>query len=424
MRRAIVSAVVLGSLAWAAPAGALPPDGKRWRALTETTGVTAAQLAAVCPRDGESRCTGTAGNRNVNGWIWATSDQVLALMGHSEPRLLEADPTQVSGPEYLFSALTFVDEIRPTFFFSGYSSTNGYVGGWTASERDGLPVLGSASYQHPIFNGSFFVGPSADGSSAFNGAWLWRPASDDLTPPVVRAVVSGTAGSNGWYTSDVSVSWDVSDPESAVTSSCDPASVTEDTAGVTFTCTATSGGGTTSASTVVKRDALAPTVTCGAAPTFQLGQVGARVSATVADATSGPLAPLVYGNAATGAAGTFNASVLGVDRAGNRTTVSCPYVVASPSCNGLPATIVGTAGNNTINGTSGRDVIAGLGGIDTIYGGGGNDVICGGDGNDEIEGGSGDDWLDGGAGSDSLRGDGGRDTCLSGERRTSSCEVF
>ncbi len=55
---------------------------------------------------------------------------------------------------------------------------------------------------------------------------------------------------------------------------------------------------------------------------------------------------------------------------------------------------------------------------------GGNDVICGGDGNDEIEGGAGDDWLDGGAGaSDSIRGDGGYDTCLSGEKRMSSCEA-
>ena len=94
----------------------------------------------------------------MTGWIWATDAQVLALMGHYEPRLLDADPPQVGGPEYLVSALTFVDEIRPTFFFSGYSSTNGYVGGWTASERDGLPVAASASYQHPVFNGSFFVG--------------------------------------------------------------------------------------------------------------------------------------------------------------------------------------------------------------------------------------------------------------------------
>ena len=317
-----------------------------------------------------------------------------------------------------------MEEIRPTWFFSGYSSTNGYVGGWTASEQDGLPVLASASYQHPVFNGSFFVGPSAVGVSALNGAWLWRPAGDDLTPPVVSAVVSGTLGSNGWYTSDVSVSWSVSDPDSAVTADCPPVSVTEDTAGVTFTCSATSGGGTTSASTVVKRDATPPVVTCAAAPTFELGVVGARVSAGVSDATSGALAPIAYGNAVTSAAGSFSAPVIGVDRAGNRTTVACPHVVAGPSCNGLAATIVGTAGNNTINGTSGRDVIAGLGGVDKIYGGGGNDVICGGDGNDELEGGAGDDWLDGGAGaSDSIRGDGGYDTCLSGEKRMSSCEA-
>ena len=223
----------------------------------------------------------------------------------------------------------------------------------------------------------------------------------------------------------MSVSWSVSDPDSAVTADCAPASVTEDTAGVTFTCSATSGGGTTTASTVVKRDATRPGR--DAAPPRRRSSsasVGARVTAGVSDATSGALAPIAYGNAVTSAAGSFSAPVIGVDRAGNRTTVACPYVVAGPSCNGLAATIVGTAGNNTINGTSGRDVIAGLGGVDKIYGGGGNDVICGGDGNDEIEGGAGDDWLDGGAGaSDSIRGDGGYDTCLSGEKRMSSCEA-
>ena len=171
--------------------------------------------------------------------------------------------------------------------------------------------------------------------------------------------------------------------------------MTEDTAGVTVSCTAVSGAGTTSASVVVKRDATRPVVTCAAPPTFELGVVGARVSAAVSDDTSGALVAAVYGNAVTSVAGAFSAPVTGAERAGNRTTVSCPYVVAAPSCDGLAATIVG----NTINGTAGRDVIAGLGGVDKIYGG---------DGNDEIEGGSGDDWLDGGAGtSDSLRGDGG-----------------
>jgi len=58
----------------------------------------------------------------------------------------------------------------------------------------------------------------------------------------------------------------------------------------------------------------------------------------------------------------------------------------STSCQGTPATIVGTTAAETINGTAGADVIAGLGGNDIINGLGGNDRICGGDGNDTLTG--------------------------------------
>ena len=65
-----------------------------------------------------------------------------------------------------------------------------------------------------------------------------------------------------------------------------------------------------------------------------------------------------------------------------------------PTCLGLPATIIGTAGNDILNGTPGDDVIMGLGGDDTISGLGGNDTICGGDGNDYCNGGRGRDAQD------------------------------
>jgi Ca2+-binding RTX toxin-like protein len=81
-------------------------------------------------------------------------------------------------------------------------------------------------------------------------------------------------------------------------------------------------------------------------------------------------------------------------------TFACTDVGPKP----MPATIVGTQGNDTLIGTSGRDVIAGLNGDDTIDGGGGNDVICGGDGNDELSGGAGEDVLSGDAGDDVLDG--------------------
>ena len=102
------------------------------------------------------------------------------------------------------------------------------------------------------------------------------------------------------------------------------------------------------------------------------------------------------------------------------------------NCMGLPATIIGTQGNDILHGTSGNDVIVGLGGNDTVYGNGGNDIICGGDGddrlmgmdgydrifgengNDRISGGEGLDYLLGGAGDDIIFGGNGDDLIRGG----------
>ncbi|GAA0611257.1 hypothetical protein GCM10009547_11630 [Sporichthya brevicatena] len=97
--------------------------------------------------------------------------------------------------------------------------------------------------------------------------------------------------------------------------------------------------------------------------------------------------------------------------------------VATATCRGEKATIVGTPGDDVLIGTAGRDVIVGLGGNDVIRGRGGDDLICagagndnvrGGGGNDRIHGGAGDDVLYGGAGSDRLFGQRGNDTLRGG----------
>jgi hypothetical protein len=88
-----------------------------------------------------------------------------------------------------------------------------------------------------------------------------------------------------------------------------------------------------------------------------------------------------------------------------------------PMCQGLPATIVGTNGNDTITGTEGPDVIVGLGGNDVIDGLGGDDVICGGPGNDTLFGGAGNDALYGDDGSDFLFGGDGKDSLFGGAGR-------
>ena len=73
---------------------------------------------------------------------------------------------------------------------------------------------------------------------------------------------------------------------------------------------------------------------------------------------------------------------------------------APPMCDGRPATIVGTTGDDELTGTGGDDVIVGLGGDDRLLGGAGNDALCGFNGDDTLIGGEGDDVIFGGNGSD------------------------
>lgn len=73
-----------------------------------------------------------------------------------------------------------------------------------------------------------------------------------------------------------------------------------------------------------------------------------------------------------------------------------PAQSAGATCAGVPATIVGTAGDDELAGTPGDDVIAGLDGVDVIDAGAGNDLVCGDAGPDRITGGDGDDRLYGG----------------------------
>ena len=89
-------------------------------------------------------------------------------------------------------------------------------------------------------------------------AYILNPA--DGTAPEITPTVSGTQGGGGWYRGNVTVSWTVSDPDSPITSTsgCGSTTVTFDTSGATYTCTATSEGGTTSRSVTVRRDSTPP----------------------------------------------------------------------------------------------------------------------------------------------------------------------
>ena len=89
--------------------------------------------------------------------------------------------------------------------------------------------------------------------------------------------------------------------------------------------------------------------------------------------------------------------------------------VAGPNCEGLPATIVGTDGNDTLEGTAAVDVIVAKGGSDVIRSYGGSDVVCGGPGNDRMMTGDGDDVVIGGTGDDWVFSVAGGDRVVGGE---------
>lgn len=159
MRRLVVTVLAaLASLslglAMAPSATAAPVQGGReWNELFPTTGLTWAQVATVCPTDGATPCAGTVGGKDLSGWVWATSDQVLELMEGYAPGVTAATPQAYSGSGAFGYGAGFLNDFRWTRFTSLTYFYQEDTAGWTASRAaDGLPIAGGASFQYPIFD--------------------------------------------------------------------------------------------------------------------------------------------------------------------------------------------------------------------------------------------------------------------------------
>jgi hypothetical protein len=172
-----------------------------------------------------------------------------------------------------------VDKTAPIVTITGVSGGATYVlgsvptaGCSTTDTPSGVatPATLSLSGGNPDGTGIFEVTCSGALDYAGNGAGRGFSYTvippPDTTAPVITPNVVGTLGNNDWYVSDVTVSWTVVDAESAISSQsgCDPVTVNSDTSGVTFTCSATSSGGSSSQSVTIKRDATVPTISAAA----------------------------------------------------------------------------------------------------------------------------------------------------------------
>ena len=79
-------------------------QGRQWRQVDSTTGHTWNAVAAVCPTDGVTPCSGVLGAVQVDGWVWATQDDVLELFAEFK-RLVHVGMLLITG---IFRAVLFV----------------------------------------------------------------------------------------------------------------------------------------------------------------------------------------------------------------------------------------------------------------------------------------------------------------------------
>ena len=190
--------------------------------------------------------------------------------------------------------------------------------------------------------GGLLLAPGAPGVTNVPG---------DPTPPEVVAEMTGTLGANGWYTTNITVRWRVSDPESIIleTQGCDTRTLNTDTAGTRLECRAVSDGGETTIAKTFKVDKTAPTVTATPArPADQNGWYNRAlsVSFTGGDAASG----VESCNPAASYSGPDSSSVsIGGgcrDRAGNLGTgsVAIRYDATGPAASGVPVRVPDRAG--------------------------------------------------------------------------------
>lgn len=295
--------------------------------LTDVKAIAAGfHLSLALKRDGTVVAWGYGASEVPSGLSGVTA--IATDAWHS--LALKSDGTVVEwGQIWSFATNSYVPVPGPPMGLSGVTAIAAGYFHSVALKQDGTVVVwgDNSAGQTNVPSGLSRV--TAIAAGGYHSLALVAPA--DSTPPVITPTVTGNLGSNSWYTSDVSVTWAVTDPESTVSTSfgCGDQRVTADTAGVTLTCTATSVGGTSSQAVTIKRDATPPTLAPAVSPVPVVLNGTATAAANATDPTSG-VAASGCDTVATGEVGTFTLDCHATDLAGNRASTTAPYRVDAP----------------------------------------------------------------------------------------------
>jgi hypothetical protein len=258
-------------------------------ACTNDAGLTtnAAPLTVKLDKTGPSASLAvTAGTAGLNGWY--TSDVTVSTSGTdsiSSPVTCTADQYQATettgaifngdctndaGLKTDASPLTVkLDKTGPSALLSVTAGTLGTNGWYTTdvtvstSGTDTIsgPVICTADqYQTTETTGQTFNGQCTNDAGLSTGATPLTIKLDKTGPSAILAVTVGTLGSNGWYTSDVTVSTSGTDTiSSPVTCTADQYQTSE-TTGTIFNgaCTNDAGLSTDATPLTVKLDKTGP----------------------------------------------------------------------------------------------------------------------------------------------------------------------
>jgi hypothetical protein len=179
---AVVALFVVG--AFSSALYAVPVDegnGREWRQIPETASVSWASIAAVCPQDGVTPCSGAVGNVDYTGWVWGTSAQVRTLLSKYSAALLTVDIVQNTGAGSSFVGAfgaTVVENSGANTCTYCFPAEGGSTMGWTASKNAaGLPIAAAGGWSIQFLVGFFdSLSISAPtGATIPSGAMLWRP---------------------------------------------------------------------------------------------------------------------------------------------------------------------------------------------------------------------------------------------------------
>jgi hypothetical protein len=185
-------------------------NGHEWRQITETINVSWFQLDSVCANDGQTECEGVVGSIDVDGWIWATANQVINMFMGFDGFPVDLDP----GPHGFYGNPVdgnFFNEISAVFdpttyviYSWGFTPYTWRLDGLTADLSDSLGWSGSAHFvadgsyyrvfsldgQAPLYEGSYPIG--GHDSSPRLGAWMFRNSDPQSIPePSTLSLILG-----------------------------------------------------------------------------------------------------------------------------------------------------------------------------------------------------------------------------------------